>query len=148
LWKVSIDGGQPVQITDKFTSSSGISPNGKLIACFYRDDERPGSPWRIMIMPFDGGQPLKTFDTPSGVDTYALDAAIAWMPDGRGIAYIDSSGGTPNLWSQALDGGQPKKLTDFKDNGVWRYAWSRDGKQFALTRGTYTSDVVLIRDFR
>ena len=63
-------------------------------------------------------------------------------------AYIDTSGGTPNLWSQSLDGGPPKKLTDFKENGVWRYAWSRDGKQLALTRGTFTSDVVLIRDFR
>jgi len=50
--------------------------------------------------------------------------------------------------SRPLDGGPPKKLTDFKENGVWRYAWSRDGKQFALTRGTATSDVVLIRDFK
>ncbi len=146
LWKISIDGGQPVQVTDKFASSSGISPDGKLIACFYRDEE-PNSPWRIMILPFGGGQPLKTFAA-SGADRIALDAAVAWTPDGRAITYVDSTGGSPNLWSQSLDGGPPKKLTDFKENGVWRYSWSRDGKQLALTRGTVTSDVVLIKDFR
>ena len=147
LWKVSIDGGQPVQISDKFTSSAGISPDGKWIACFYRDEEQPNTPWRIMILPFEGGQPLKTFAAP-GTDQMALDAAVAWTPDGRAITYVDSTGESPNLWSQSLDGGPPKKLTEFKENGVWRYALSRDGKQLALTRGTVTSDVVLIKDFR
>jgi len=147
LWKISIDGGQPVQISDKFTSSSGISPDGKLIACFYKDEQASAS-WRIMILPFEGGPPLKTFDMPSPVDRRTLDAAITWTPDGRGVAYIDSMGGTPNLWSQSLEGGSPKKLTDFKENGVSQHAWSRDGKQLAFTRATTTSDVVLIRDFR
>jgi Tol biopolymer transport system component len=147
LWKVPIEGGQPVQITDKFTSSCGISPDGKLIACFYRDEQQPTTPWRTMILPFEGGQPLRTFSAP-GMDQTALEAAVAWAPDGRSITYVDPTGGTPNLWSQPLDGGPSKKLTDFKENGVWRYAFSRDGKQLALTRGTVTSDVVLIKDFR
>ena len=149
MWKISIDGGQPVQVIDKFTSSSGISPDGKSIACFYRDQEQPNSPWRIMILPFDGGSPLKTFDTVStGNVTAFLDAALAWTPSGRAITYVASAGGTPNLWNQSIDGGPPKKITDFKENGVWRYSWSHDGKQLALTRGTFTSDVVLIKDFR
>jgi eukaryotic-like serine/threonine-protein kinase len=147
LWKVSIDGGQPVQLTDKSTSSGDISPDGKLIACFYKD-EQPSAQWRIMILSFDGGSPMKTFDTPSAAEHFARDAGIAWTPDGRGIVYIDSLGGTANLWSQSLGGGPPKKLTDFKENGVSQYAWSRDGKQLALTRATTTNDVVLIRDFK
>ena len=146
LWKISIDGGQSVQVVDKFTSSCGISPDGKLIACFYKD-EQVNSPVRIMILPFEGGQPLKMFAAP-GTDPISWDAGLAWTPDGRGITYVDSAGGSPNLWSQSLDGGPPKKLTDFKENGVWRYSWSRDGKQLALTRGTIKSDVVLIKDFR
>jgi len=91
---------------------------------------------------------VKAFDTPSTVDEHAPDAAIAWTPDGRGIVFVDSLGGIPNLWSQWLDGGPPKKLTDFKENGLRHFAWSRDGKQLALARGILTSDVVLIRDFR
>ena len=74
MWKVSIDGGQAIQVSDKFTSSAGISPDGKWIACFYRDEEQPNTPWRLMILPFEGGEPLKTFAAPgtyrAGVFSY------------------------------------------------------------------------------
>jgi hypothetical protein len=39
-------------------------------------------------------------------------------------------------------------LTDFKTDQMFWFDFSRDGKQLALSRGTQTSDVVLIRDFR
>jgi Tol biopolymer transport system component len=147
LWKMPIEGGDAVQLTDKFTSSCGISPDDKSVACFYRADEQPGSPWRIMILPFDGGKLLKTSDV-SMQDIIPLEASLSSTPDGRAITYISSIGGTPNLWSQPLDGGAPKKLTDFKENGVWRYAWSHGGKEIALSRGSVTSDVVLLKDFK
>jgi Tol biopolymer transport system component len=99
LWKISIEGGQPVQVVDKFTTSCAISPDGKLITCFYKD-EQVNSPRRIMILPFEGGQPLKMFGAP-GTDPISLDAGLAWMPDGRGITYVASTGGSPNLWSQS-----------------------------------------------
>jgi len=38
LWKVSIDGGEPVQITNKYSLAPAISPDGKLIACYYLDE--------------------------------------------------------------------------------------------------------------
>jgi Tol biopolymer transport system component len=147
LWKVSVDAGQPVQLSDRFTSSCGISPDGKSIACFYRADELSGSPWRLMILPFDGGQPLRSFDV-FVTDIIPLEAALSWTPDGRAITYCASTGGTSNLWSQPIAGGAPKKLTDFKENGIWRYAWSRDGKELAFSRGSSTSDVVLLKDFK
>ena len=52
----------------------------------------------------------------------------------------------PNLWSQPLDGGPPKQVTDFKSDEIFSFAWSRDGKQLALARGVETGDVVLITD--
>jgi len=39
-------------------------------------------------------------------------------------------------------------LTDFKDQLIFDFAWSRDGEYLALSRGTVNSDVVLIRNFR
>jgi Tol biopolymer transport system component len=148
LWKISVDGGDdPVQITDKFTSSCAVSPDGRSIACYYRADEHPGTPWRIMILPFEGGQPTKTFDA-SVENDFPLEAGLGWTPDGRAIVYVSSSGGIPNLSSQPIDGGAAKKLTDFKENGVWRFAWSRDNKQIALSRGSSTGDVVSIKDFK
>jgi len=38
-------------------------------------------------------------------------------------------------------------LTDFKSDRIFSFAWSRDGKQLALARGTLTNDVILISNF-
>jgi serine/threonine protein kinase/WD40 repeat protein len=144
LWKMPIEGGAPVLLSNEFAHDDpAISPDGKLVAALHRD-EQPDSPWQIMVIPFEGGPIVKTFELPPTVDT---SAGVRWTPDGRAITYIDTRG-TPNLWSQPLDGGPAKQLTDFKANGVWQCSWSRDGKWLALVRGTVTKDVVLIKDFR
>ena len=49
---------------------------------------------------------------------------------------------------QPLAGGAPRRLTDFKTDRIFRYAWSRDGKHLACSRGVETNDVVLISDLR
>jgi hypothetical protein len=41
-----------------------------------------------------------------------------------------------------------KRLTDFSTDSIFYFAWSRDGKQLALARGTVTHDVVLISNFQ
>jgi hypothetical protein len=38
------------------------------------------------------------------------------------------------------------QLTDFEAEQIFSFAWSNDGKQLVLARGTVSSDVVLIRD--
>jgi eukaryotic-like serine/threonine-protein kinase len=146
LWKMPIDGGDPVQLTDRDTLSSDISPDGELIACFSK--EQLNLPWRIMVLPFEGGDPIKTFDLPTTVDPVNREFSVVWTPDGRAITYIDTRGGTWNVWAQPLDGGPPRQLTDYKTNGVGAREWSRDGKQLILTRGTVTRDVVLISNFK
>lgn len=141
LWKVSIDGGNPVKLTDYAAENPEISPDGKFIACQYREDVN--SSWRYAIIPFDGGKPLKVFDFPS-----TSDSDFRWTPDGRSLAYLDSRGGVSNIWSFPLDGSPPRQLTDFKSDQIYNFKWSADGKQLVLARGNITSDVVLIRDFR
>jgi len=41
----------------------------------------------------------------------------------------------------------PKPVTDFKDQTIFNFAWSRDGKQLAISRGVVNSDVMLLQDF-
>ncbi|PYS47389.1 MAG: hypothetical protein DMF68_16160, partial [Acidobacteria bacterium] len=143
VWKTAIDSGEPVRVSEKFALGSNLSPDGKLIEITNKD-EQPNAPWKIILIPSEGGDPLKTFDVPQTLD---LDVGVNFTSDGRALTYVDARG-VPNLWSQPLDGGAPKQLTDFKENGVWQSAWSRDGKQIAMTRGTTSRDVILIRDFR
>ena len=47
LWKVSIDGGEPVRLTDYNSSLGVVSPDGKSIVCIYR--EQTNSPRRIAM---------------------------------------------------------------------------------------------------
>ncbi|HVF47203.1 MAG TPA: DPP IV N-terminal domain-containing protein [Pyrinomonadaceae bacterium] len=140
-WKMPAEGGEPVQITDKQSRSATVSPDGKLIAYFYREEN---SPWRLAIAPFEGGEPLKTFDIPA-----IPDPSLRWTPDGRAVAYVDTSkNGVSNIVAQPLDGGAPKQLTDFKEMRIFSFDYSRDGKQLALSRGIISTDVVLISNFR
>jgi eukaryotic-like serine/threonine-protein kinase len=142
--KVSIDGGEPVPLTDKWTSNPTVSPDGSLVACWLRDDQ-PNTLTKVAIIPFTGGDPVKVLDVPQSVYTVA---GLRWTPDGRALTYIDATNGVSNIWSLPLDGGKPIQLTDFKTDQIFWFDFSRDGKQLALSRGTQTSDVILIRDFR
>jgi Tol biopolymer transport system component len=73
---------------------------------------------------------------------------IQWTPDGRALAYVDTRGGVSNIWRLPIDGRPSTQLTDFKSDLIFRFAWSRDGKELALARGMLSRDIVLIRDLR
>jgi len=143
-WRVSIDGGEPVPLTDKWTANPTVSPDGSLIACFYREGESNPTV-KVAVIPFAGGDPVKVLDIPYSVSG---PAGLRWTPDGRALTYIDTTGGVSNIWSLPLDGGPPKRLTEFKTDQIFQFDFSRDGKQLALSRGTQTSDVILIKDFK
>jgi TolB protein len=143
LWKVSIDGGEPVRLTEKFAMQSAVSPDGKLIACGYRPDAR--SPWKLALIPSEGGQPSQTFEIPQSVE---LPIVVRWTPDGRALTYIDTKSGISNLWLQSIAGDAAKQITSWNAEQVFSFAWSKDGKHLALARGSRSDDIVLIRDSR
>jgi Tol biopolymer transport system component len=145
-WKVSIEGGEPVRLIDKWTSNPTVSPDGNLVACFYREDQ-PNAPTKVAIIPFAGGDPIKVLDLPQSY-RWTNAAGLRWTPDGLALTYVDTTDGVSNIWSLPLDGGKPVQLTNFKTDQIFWFNFSRDGKQLVLSRGTQTSDVVLIRDFR
>ena len=142
VWKVGIDGGAPVQLTDRSSEFPSISPDGKSISYFYTDHQANNQP-KLAIISFDGGAPVKTIDLPRSVQPIAF----AWMPDGQSIAYLDNSSGILNVWSQPIDGGTPRQLTNYKSEFVTSFAISRDGK-IATYRWSATRDIVLIKDFK
>ena len=84
------------------------------------------------------------FDAPPGSGLFAVD----WAPDGGSLTFSVDQKGASGVWTQPLAGGPPKQLTDFERGAIYDLAWSSDGKDLALVRGRYTSDAVLISDFR
>ncbi len=135
--KVSIEGGEPVQVTPRPGHAPVISPDGKWIVFHMWDEALKKN--RQAVMLFAGGEPVKIFD-------HIGDPA--WAHDSKGIVYRDVQNGVYNLWVQPLDGGKPKQLTQFTSGEIAWWAWSHDGKQLAFVRTTTTSDVILLNNFR
>lgn len=119
-----------------------VSPDGKLIACAYRDEEN-GAPSKITILPFTGGAPIRNFDIPT--NPWRL---VRWSPDGQALTYVETQNGVSNLWSQPISGGKPKRLTNFLTERISSFAWSSDSKNLALARGVETREIVLISNFK
>jgi serine/threonine protein kinase/Tol biopolymer transport system component len=142
--KVPIEGGEAVLVkATELLPMPSVSPDGKLIAYVDRD-ERVGSPAKILVTRFDGGESVKTFDFPPNSE----NDVVRWTTDGRVLTYVDTSDGVDNIWIRPLEGGMPRQITYFKSDSIGVFDWSRDGKQLALWRGTQNQNVVLIRDFK
>ncbi len=140
LWKVPIDGGEPVQLTDTSSNGAAISPDGTLIACWYKTDA--ASPWQLALIPFTGGPPIKFFDAPRMPRLWPR-----WTPDGSAISYIDTREGVSNIWSQSISGGPPQQVTQFTSEEIAGFDWSLDGT-LTCSRFHSAKDVLLITDFR
>jgi eukaryotic-like serine/threonine-protein kinase len=134
IWMVPIGGGTPTKLTDG--ASVAVSPDGGSMA--YTAQEADGrSSLRVCSLP--------GCTSSRAIGTAVFDAAAAWTPDGRGVAYASEG----NVWVQPLSGGAPRQLTRFADNrSIGSFAWSRDGKRLALTRSTATHDIVLFRGLK
>jgi TolB protein len=147
-FKVSINGGTATPISDHVATLAVVSPDGKWLAFTYPSSaDSFAPPNRLVIAPFDnnsGSQPVEFQIPPSGT----VLTLIQWSADSKSVLYTVNNNNTSNIWSQALTGGPPKQLTDFKDSLMTSFAWSRDGKMLACTRGILLRDAVLITDMK
>ncbi|HZI86363.1 MAG TPA: protein kinase [Pyrinomonadaceae bacterium] len=142
LWKVPIEGGQPIRIAEGFAVRPAISPDGKWLG-FWQNDGQPNSRWRVGVISLEDGK-VRTFGLAPTVPVQ-WDTPLRWTPDSQSVAYIDSRGGVDNIWAQPTAGTSPKQLTNFTGSRIFSFDWSREGDLIA-SRGVITSDVVLISD--
>jgi Tol biopolymer transport system component len=111
----------------------GVSPDGAALGGQYADPDRRG--FRAGMFPIAAGAPTRTD---------ILIPLVEWSRDGRSLIYLDPQGGRTNVYRWPLGGGKPTPVTSFTTDDVMGFGLSRDGTQLALSRGTFTSDVVLI----
>jgi serine/threonine protein kinase len=109
------------------------SANGRQIAFSSAGFEVPharSSESEIWVVGAGGGEPRKL------VGSDAIQPA--WSPNGHRIAYwgITPGGGQRDMWTVAVDGSDPKQVTDDVDID-WNPAWSADGQHlyFSSDRG-------------
>lgn len=153
--RVPITGDKPPQalVADTENGSSfslSISPERKRIAYLaFPSNSTGGSmppsaskPLQLKIIPLDGGAPLYQLDWPGSAGD------PRWGPGEDAVDYVLTRNGVSNIWQQKLRGGPPKQITNFQSGLIFDFHWSRDGKQLALTRGSQSSDVIMISNFR
>jgi serine/threonine protein kinase len=141
MWRIPIEGGTPEK-TDLPFAQLGFSRDGQLL--FYDHHKIEGGAMHavFLIVPARGGPVLHSFDTPFGMQ------APKFTPDGKAIAFLLTRNRATNIWEQPLAGGPPLQLTKFPAGDMFAFAWSRDGKQLALSRGRRKTDVVMLSNFR
>jgi eukaryotic-like serine/threonine-protein kinase len=141
LWRVPLEGGDPVKL-DLPLTQAGFSWDGKLV--FYNSQKVEGTSMqsKLIVAPAAGGPPLHSFDLPYGMQS------AKFTPDSKALAYIINRNHASNIWEQPLAGGKPFQLTKFSSGDIFAFAWSRDGKQLAFSRGQRKTDVVMMSNFR
>ena len=148
--KIPLAGGAPVDVAvipgDRIESQLTLSPDGTRLAYLSRESLDPvAAAEQLTVMPTDGGPPVKVVRLPASVST------LRWSPDGKSLQYtlcIFCPGTATNIWEQPLDGGEPRRLTDFSSGRIFDFNWSADGKDLLLIRGDLNGDVVLLSNFR
>lgn len=98
----------------------------------------------VDIIPMTFDAPVKEFDIPLP----DLSVPPAWSPDGKGFVFLDTHDGVWNLWMHSLSDRKVRPLTNFTTDRIFAFAWSGDGQQLAVARGSTSSNIVLISNFR
>jgi eukaryotic-like serine/threonine-protein kinase len=144
LRRIPITGGESSDLTEQPATQPDVSPDGKFIACFSRD-EPSSSPWRIALVPFEGGLPVKTFSIPASVNPEW--PGLRWTADGSSVIYVATSGGVSNLWLQAIHGGAPRQFTSFSEGQIVSFDRSIGTNQTVCVRGTVKRELFLVSGF-
>ena len=123
-------------------TSPSVSPDGRALVFSRFVEENIGDLFLLQLSEdlSPNGEPRRlTFEN-------RFAESPAWTPDGRSIVYVVRAKGVDNLWQQSLDGKNRKELTTFAKDLIFRYAYSKDGKQIAIERGNIESDAFLFHD--
>jgi DNA-binding winged helix-turn-helix (wHTH) protein/Tol biopolymer transport system component len=147
IWRIAVDGGAAEEtariLGSQITGRVSVSPDGKFLAYPYTQfDQTPSLGWRIAVVRVEGGPAVKTFGVPGGIGD------VRWSPDGKSLQYLLTREGATNLWEQPLLGAEAKQLTEFTSGLIFDFSWSSDHTKLLLTRGSVSSDVILLSNLR
>jgi Tol biopolymer transport system component/DNA-binding winged helix-turn-helix (wHTH) protein len=142
IYKLPIEGGTATRLTDFNYLRAEYSPDGKWLACIQVVPETGAK--KVAILPATGGAPSNVIENfPFARWTY-----LRWFPDSQAITMAADQAGVGNIYKYSINSQTPEKITDFKSDWIYRYAWSGDGKSLAVERGLPINDVILISDLK
>ncbi len=107
----------------KALSDPQISPDGRLVAFTVTSPslEPDRNVSRIHLLELSSGD---TWEASGGA---GVERSPRWSPDGKTLSFISTRGGSPQVWSLPIRGGEPAQLTHAV-NGVTDFSWSPNGR--------------------
>jgi Tol biopolymer transport system component/DNA-binding winged helix-turn-helix (wHTH) protein len=144
LRKAPVEGGASAPLIRGDVRDGVVSPDGRYVA--YLLTEGRSSPsvrtMKLAIISL-ADDAIRTFGAIDPPKVNSGSGQLRWTPDSGGVVYVDSGDGHCNLWIQPLTGGAPRRLTDFHDNQIFGFDFSRDGR-LAVLRGAVINEIVRI----
>lgn len=95
----------------------------------------------ITVVSIENTSDIKTFPVA------AVPPIRRFSPDSSSIDYIYAATDATQIVRQAFDGSGLRSIFTAKQGEIFNFAWSKNGKQIAISRGFQTSDAILLTDF-
>ena len=145
--KVPAQGGPSVSL-DPEGDYGTISCDGRKIAFPHTDQNSHQTTIEVVASNGNGSPSFVPFTSEDQVpqETNMGPLPIRWTAAGDAFTYVRTKDGVSILWSQPINGGPAKQVTNFTFGLIWRHAWSCDGKYLALARGNFSIDAVMLTD--
>jgi Tol biopolymer transport system component len=138
LCKVSIDGGDPIELAVGARLIQDVSQKDGSILY---SDQNPGQLKSIKIMSASDPSKIKTVTKPPQI----VDGGVLWSFDNRHLIFADRKNPAFHaLQTVTLTGKMLPKPIMTLPKGIGAFEWTKDGKQLGFVSGTATSEGVII----
>jgi serine/threonine protein kinase/Tol biopolymer transport system component len=139
LFKMPVSGGAPVRLTSKIGRNPVWSPDGSLIAY--------AGPNIYTLTPLLAVRPDGTPVELPPIRVHRDGARARFLPDGRGLVYLQGTGAVPweDFWLLDVTTRKARQLTRLNTPATMStFDITPDGKQIVFDRRRENSDIVLI----
>lgn len=109
------------------------SPDGRWIVftCKTWDKEANKTTTNLSLVSIDGRTTRQLTSA-----KHQADISPAWSPDGRTVAFVSDRGGSQQIWTIHVDGGEARQLAKFPMD-VGNLRWSPTGRHIAFSAEVY-----------
>ena len=105
-----------------------------MIACIGRNESKR----QLLILPIDGAPPIRK------AEFFGWLSRIQWTNDSKTVIYAGERSGRRAIMKQSLNGGLTEEPLNLDADELFDFGYSVDGRSFALSRGAWLNDLVLI----